>query len=577
MPSTSQEAFVRTYHVTPQLLAASLIFVLTTFTYLDILNHQFVSYDDGRIILARSATFETLSLQNLKNIILDDFPREEPLIIRDLSYLVNGSIFGAQNPQGYLLGNLLLHMVASYLIFALSLLLFPERYWQAILTALLFALHPVHVESVAWISSRKDTLYSCFFLAGLLSYSKFVKTHKTFLLAASLGLYLLALFSKSSAISFVLIVLVYRSLFASEKKWTLREVSYFALLAVVSLLFMQWYSRVLTEFGLFKLQSAPPLFKEDPGLWLLLNVEVITFYLGKLLYPATLSNIYDSPAPLILFRDLPFFILSVATCIVLTFALLKFITMRDRRPLFLLLWFFVILGPYLNWAGINIFVADRYLYLAAFAPLAAASFVLTYSVTTIRNHQKIAGNLAFGLVCLLLSVMTSRGIKAVQVWTDTSTLWRNSVTAAPLHVQPYVGLLNSDFEIYNQHKGTPEGNEALDRAKTLAKQAYRRFCKNGNCSPQATGILLSLAKIAYEENNLQESERLLQKALWLKPEDLHLNYLHAYLAIKKRDYQTARKDIDYIKQNAHPHMDAEILARVDDLAPLLVGKELNTK
>jgi len=551
--------FKTAYHVSPQLLVVFLIFILSALTYVGILNHQFLDFDDNQIIVPRSKTFNALTFKNISNLIFDDYPREEPLIVRDLSYLVNGAIFGGDNPQGYLLGNLLLHMVASYLIFSLSLTLFPNRYWQAILTSILFAIHPIHVESVAWISSRKDTLYSCFFLAGFLYYSNFVKINGAKRLAVSLGFFILGLFSKASAISFFPVVLLYRLLLAPQKKWTWHEVSYFSLLAVFSWVFMRWYSGVLTDFGLFQLQNAPSLIKESPAQWLLLNIETITFYLGKLLYPQDLANLYIFPAPSRLFASLSVLFYSLATCAVLLFVLFKFIRMQDKRPLFLMLWFVLALGPYLNWAGISIYVADRYLYLASFAPMAAVSYLFATIGTMNNRYSKTIRNMAICLTALLFAALIARGIKAVAVWSSSVTLWRNALQVSPTSLDAYLGLIRAETNIYLQQKGTAEGDKQLKHVKAVANQGYQMFCKNNLCQPQATGLLYQIANLYYEEGRLDKAEQFLAQGLLLKPEDVYLNYLHIYLALKQGDISSARQDIEVITRHAHPKINAPIL------------------
>ncbi len=573
MAQSPKDAFSRTYHASPHYLAFFFIFILSTLTYLDIANHKFVTFDDNRIILKHIDSFEGVTIKNIKNIILDDYPREEPLIVRDLSYLINASLFGPLNAQGYLGGNLLLHMLASYLVFTLSLLLFPGRYWQAIITASLFAVHPVHVESVAWISSRKDTLYSCFFLSAFLVYAQFIKTDKTCLLLACSFLYIMALFSKSSAISYLPIALLYRYLLAPTKKWCWQEALHFLLLTTTSLLFMQWYAKVLTQYGLFDMQPSPSLFKVNPALWVLLNAEVITFYLGKLLYPKTLSVIYSSPSPNIIFTNLPDLMLSLATCTVLLFALYKINKLTDKRPLFLYLWFFVVLGPYLNWAGINIFVADRYLYLAAFAPMAAVSYLLTTLHAWCMLRSRTNGSLLILFTCFLCTLLLSRGIKATETWSNTATLWLNALKAAPYHAEPYIGLLDHELDVYYKNQGEAKGTAALANAKKIAGLGYRRFCPQDNCPPQATGILYYLAKIDYEEDNVADSARYLKQGLLLKPEDIHLNYLHIYLALKQYDYQGAQEDIALIRQQANPNEYGEILSKINNtLAPFIEEK-----
>jgi len=555
----SEKELATAYRVSPQLLAVFLIFILSILTYIGILNHQFLDFDDNQIIVPRSQTFNAWTIENLSNIILNDYPREEPLIARDLSYLVNGAIFGGDNPQGYLLGNLLLHMVASYLIFSLSLTIFPNRYWQAILTSLLFAIHPIHVESVAWISSRKDTLYSCFFLAAFLCYSNFLKTNAVNRLVISLGLSILGLFSKASGISFFPVVLFYRLLLAPKKKWTWQEVSYFILLAASSCAFMRWYSGVLTEFGLFQLQNSPSLIKKSPAQWLLLNMETISFYVGKLLYPQSLANLYVSPAPSLLFASLPVLFCSLALCAVLLFALFKFVRMPDKRPLFLMIWFFIVLGPYLNWAGIRIYVADRYLYLASFAPMAAVSYFFTSIGTMNSRCSKAIRSVVTFMIVLLFAGLIVRGIKAVEVWDSSVTLWRNAVEVSPTSLDVYLGLIRAETKLYLQQKGTSEGDRQLKHVKAIANQGYQMFCKNNLCQPQATGLLYQIAELYYEEGRLDKAAQFLNQGLLLKPEDVYLNYLHIYLALKQDDISSVRKDIEVITRHAHPKIHATIL------------------
>lgn len=573
MTQSPKDAFSSRYHASPPYLAFFFIFILSTLTYLDIANHQFVNYDDTRIILKRIDSFDGLTSKNIKKIVLDDYPREEPLIVRDLSYLANATLFGPLNPQGYLFGNLVLHMLTSYLVFVLSLLLFPGRYWLAIITASLFAIHPVHVESVAWISGRKDTLYSCLFLAGFLTYAQFLKTDKAWLLVASFILYSMSLFSKSSAIAYLPIALLYRYLFAPTKKWHWHEIIHFLIIAISSLLFIQWYAQVLTNFGLFRMQPSPSLLKVNPALWVLLNAEVITFYLGKLLYPKTLSVLYSFPSTNSIFSNLPFLALSLAICTAILFALYKFIKMADKRPLFLLLWFFVVLGPYLNWAGINIFAADRYLYLAAFAPMVATGYLITTLHSVSCRHSRTAGSLICLLTCLLCAVLLSRGIKATQTWSNTSTLWLNTLKTAPYHAEPYIALLGRELDVFYKNREEPKGAAALANAKKIANLGYRRFCPNDNCLPQMTDILYFLARINYEENNLVECERYLRQGLLLKPDNIHLNYMHVYLALKQNNYQMAQEDLALIRQQANPNEDGEILAELNNkVAPLLEEK-----
>lgn len=394
------------------------------------------------------------------------------------------------------------------------------------------------------------------------------------MLLLSLVLYLLALFSKSSAIAFLPVALLYRLLFASKKKWGRQEIIYFATATVLSYIFMRWYSSVLTTFGLFELQNGTPLLKQNPATWILLNLEVITFYLGKLLYPKTFSITYEFPTPQNLFVPLPFFILSLITCAVLLYALSIFMRMKDKRPLFLMLWFLLVLGPYLNLAGIYIYEADRYLYLAAFSPIITFSYLLTTLMAKIDHQGKAAiRGLSFLFVCLLIGGLISRSIRAVEVWATTETLWTNALAISPNRMEPYTALISVAINDYCQKKETAEGKKALQRAKNIANQGYQKFCGGTGCQQMAASLMYQIANIYYQEDQLAKAEQFLKQGLLLKPDDIPLNYLGTYVAIKQGDLKEAEEGLEFLRHHANPNLYAGMDYAINTNIPQLIERQ----
>jgi len=562
--------------VSPDLLAFFLMFVASFITYLGLSDHPFIDFDDLRIIVNRIDTYDGLTLENLHTIIFRDHPREEPLIVRDISYLINAEIFGPLTPFGYLAGNLLLHVAASFLTYRLFLVLYPCKFWPATFTALLFALHPIHVESVAWISSRKDPLYACFFLAAFLSYHDFVATSKQTPLLVSYLLFVLSLFSKSSAIAFFPLVISYRLLLHPAKPWKMNELFYLVTIALSTLLFVHWYHWELTAFGVFTKQGVP-LLKHAPGQWFLLNVEAITFYLMKLCYPVDFSIFYDEPTPTTLFNNLPLLWISVTLTAVIGFMIIKLWQRPDKRLLFLTTWFIITLAPYLNLAGVNIFVADRYCYLASIAVLAAAAIgfsTLTNRCLAIMTHRCHYLNQAFiASAIILCAVLSLSSINTIKIWESTETLWTNALRVAPSRLNPYAGLAKTLLSTYETIPNKIDALSTLHKAKKVATVAYERYCKNDSCPPAMASILIMLGKINYYEGNLTTAERHLKKALAFDEDNITALHVYGYVLTGQGRYNEAERLVMEIEHAADPKKNKRLLADIrNQLRPLLAAK-----
>ena len=119
--------------------------------------------------------------------------------------------FGKLNPVGYHLWNVLLHVLNTILVFVFIFIFTKRNLLMATIVALFFGIHPMHVESVAWVSERKDVLYVFFFLAALISYLYYKEKGKPIWYSITLLLFILSCLSKAMAVvfPFVLILIDY--------------------------------------------------------------------------------------------------------------------------------------------------------------------------------------------------------------------------------------------------------------------------------------------------------------------------------------------------------------------------------
>ena len=142
----------------PAVVAAALV-VLTLYLYLPVQNHEFIDYDDPLYVVDNPMLDEPLSPDSLVEAF---YPYETNWIpVTWISLQLDSALWGRE-PTGYLLTNVALHAMSAVTLFA-ALLLMTGALWRSATVAAVFAIHPLHVESVAWVSERKDVLSGFFF------------------------------------------------------------------------------------------------------------------------------------------------------------------------------------------------------------------------------------------------------------------------------------------------------------------------------------------------------------------------------------------------------------------------------
>lgn len=549
------------FNIRISLIAVLILVSVTIPLFSGMFNHSFVNYDDYRIIVNRIDTFDGFTLKNLKRIILEDYPREEPLILRDISYLVNASLFGPLNPKGYLLGNLLLHILVCYLVYLLSLYIFPHQYLLALLAAVFFSIHPMHVESIAWISSRKDPLYVSFLLAALLAYMRFLNKCSVINLLYSMLLFCCALFSKSAAISFFPLLISYRITLKRAEALTRKEILFFAGVMTITILFIVWYTGILVEFGVMKKSLTA---HRDWGLWLLSSFAYITFYIEKLLVPVNLSIMYDYPAPYILFSNRNFVFLSIGIATIGLTTLAIFWRRRINQLVFLGLFFISASLPYLDLAQVNIYVANRYTYLAssAFCIFLAYGFLIIDEccLKIRRLCRPLLIVICIGY-CAFLGFQT---IQAIRPWENTLKLWQNASKVANNRLEIYNHIMKEYMLYYLENIKDKEAKTALQVSMELGESALERFCNNSlnKCPKQLYELEFNLAQIYWLQGKTKKTEEYLKASLRLNPLYYKAHYLFARFLIDQKRTDEAMVHINFINNNADPQREKDLFSDI---------------
>ncbi len=183
-------------------LCLACILVLTSIAYYPAIYGGFV-WDDGSYI-QRNHLVKDISLKTLK-VTFSQFSVSNYHPVTILSYAWEYLFFGL-NPLPYHVVNIVLHLVNCIFVF-FFLFSLTRSIPAAFITGLLFGIHPLHVESVAWISGRKDLLYTLFFMGGLLSYLAYIRQRQVRFYIYAFALCIMSLMSKSMAMSFPVVLI----------------------------------------------------------------------------------------------------------------------------------------------------------------------------------------------------------------------------------------------------------------------------------------------------------------------------------------------------------------------------------
>src|SRR6185503_18481852 len=184
------------------------ILAVTFISFIPALNNALTNWDDPRY-LTDNPLIKKLSFENIRRIFTEPyFGNYQPLHI--FSYALEYQLYKL-NPVGYHTTSVIMHLLVTALVFRFIFLL-AENTTVAGIAALLFGIHPLHVESVAWAAERKDLLYAIFFLGSLIAYIKYIRSEqKIKYLIYALLFFILSIMSKTMAASLppVIILLDY--------------------------------------------------------------------------------------------------------------------------------------------------------------------------------------------------------------------------------------------------------------------------------------------------------------------------------------------------------------------------------
>ena len=393
--------------------------------YAPTLSFQFTNWDDNHL-LTENPLVRYLTPENVKKIFQTPFlGTYVPLTI--LSFTLEYHWAGGQ-PFIYHLDNLLLHLGVTALVFVLASRL-GFSLWATVISALIFGIHPLHVESVAWITERKDVLYSLLFLFSLLAYDVYLETGRRRLFLSALVLAVASMLAKPMAVSIPLIWLLwdwYRRRRLSGQVFV-EKVILGAFLFPLALVTLRASEDIIN--GVTRLKWA------DGVIVYLWN---LTFYITKFFYPYHLSPIYEPPSPVALTNG------HYLGSVLFFFGILSLLVSNRSQRCFLFAFLFYVFSilPVLRFGKMYVvgMVADRFMYLPSFGLCLLAG----YLIDELRVRVKQKGTLWYtgywASVFFLGVILVNSTWRQTRIWENGNTLWESVLKDRPHNITANINL-----------------------------------------------------------------------------------------------------------------------------------------
>jgi Flp pilus assembly protein TadD len=478
-------------HLTRTFLWGSALIVLVTIVaYLPAIRGGFI-WDDDKY-LTDNPTMR--SVEGLREIWLNPDATVQYYPLTFTVFWIEHQLWGL-NPLGYHVVNVLLHAVNAVLFWILlKRLNVPGAWWAAAV----FALHPVHVMSVAWITELKNVLSGVFFLLALLAYLRFSDSGQKSSYGLALGLYVAALLSKTatSILPVAIVLILWWKRGRVERKY-LAPILPFLALAIGFGAFTLWLEKF--EKGAFGWEFAVP-FPER----LLVAGRSFWFCLGKLVWPVRLTFIYPrwemNPANV----DSYLFLFGAVAVLVA----LWWMRSRIGRAPFAALLYFALAFPSLVLVQVLYmmrysFVSDHWQYLGS---LGVIALVVGALVLWVERSGEAARRMAPVVGVVVLTFLGGLTWRQGYIYRDVETLWRDTLAKNPKAVMAHNNLGNLLMLQGNAAEAVEHYEQALRYQPDFAEAHYN--------------LGFALAHAGQTEAAIQEFER----ALRLKPDEAKTHY-----------------------------------------------------
>lgn len=484
-------------------LLISLFLVVTTCAvYWQVVTFDYVDYDDPAYVSENPRVLQGLNPENIRwaltaNVVANWHP------VTLLSLLLDSTIFGPQ-PWGFHLTNLLLHLACSVLLFLLMVRC-TKLIWASFIVAIAFALHPLHVESVAWISERKDVLSIFFWMLTMLFYCQYVQNKKNVSYLLALLFFAFGLMSKPMLVTLPCVLLLWdywplerMDVLSSQslnpvqleskkplKFLVLEKTPFIILSAIICVVTIFAQKKTLMSFEAFS-------FKER-----LFNALVsYVNYIAKMFYPTNLAVFYPHPQDTLQLYKV------IISVIILFSVSLTAVLLGRRRKYFLIgwLWYLGTLVPVIGLVQVSEqAMADRYTYI----PYTGLFIILAWGIYDFFKTRKNVKRTLIVIALLISAILMVCSFRQASYWKNTYTLFTHA-----LEVTSEKDLVYNQLGVYFA-------------ANNKTEKAFEYFNSSLKIRPNDKYAHYNLGKLFFEQGKTDQAIEKFEQVLRLKSDDIN--------------------------------------------------------
>lgn len=478
----------------PSWVLGALLALATAAVYAGVANHRFVSLDDGRYVTANSQVAAGLTWQGVVWAFTTWHAGNwHPLTW--LSHMVDVQVFGLK-PAGHHLVNLVWHCTNTTLVFAVLLHLTGAR-WRSALVAALFGIHPLHVESVAWVAERKDLLCAFFGLLALGAYGSYARHPGVGKYAKVAAAFAASLLAKPMLVSLPFMLLLLDIWPLGRLGGQARPGRTFPHLLVekLPLLALATASGVVTYLAQRGWGAVKPLAVLPITVRLANAAQSYVIYLRKTIWPVDLTVYYPHSDML----PTPW---RIAAAVALLAALTLVAALQLRRRPFLLTGWFWYLGTLVPVIGLvqvgGQALADRYTYV----PLIGVFLALSWGAADLAGQRRGGTAIMGAATTATLIALSAATLGQVRHWRDTASLFGHAVSVTEGNWMAFALL----------------GKDALDAGRPAEAVAHLRQSLTINpYTTAAARIHTDLGRALAATGSLDEAIEEFRRALRIDP------------------------------------------------------------
>jgi tetratricopeptide (TPR) repeat protein len=478
-------------------LICILLMSVTFAVYWPVCNYEFVKYDDDGYVTNNRHIRSGLTWYGVKWVFTSGYASNwHP--VAWLSHMLDLQFFGLSSGAHHLV-NVLIHTINTLLLFIVL-----ERatgvLWASAFVAAIFGLHPLHVESVAWVSERKDVLSTFFWLLTMWAYIRYAERPGILRYLAALAFFAIGLMAKPMLVTlpFVMLLLDYwplnrlqtqdSRLKTQATRLLLEKVPFFALSAISSVVtfLVQKSGGAVSPVEVIDVKSR-------------IGNTVVSYvgYIQKMIWPVRLAVFYPHPG-----GRLTILQIAIAALILTAVTVMIFRLARGRKYIFVgWLWYLGTLVPVIGLVQVGTqAMADRYTYI----PLTGLFIIIAWGVRSLvagRFYLKVVSVLSAVAILSAAAVCTRMQLK----------YWQNSIVL----FERALAVSGDNYFIHTNYGYALKGAGRTD-------EAIREFIRSAQLNPNQAGMHCNLATVLKEAGRIDEAVEQFNIALALKPDSAQI-------------------------------------------------------